>query len=180
MSKYTDSDFGFSFWYPSGRSVESNDAMGNQNLMRRSINITGPAQKIQLTEVNSNEGVSGGNPAKTGGTDKYYFDASSHAWMHSFVWACGENPCNPTSTEPADVSINTMGGLHIFTFGGTFGENVAVPLTADNFVIAEISGGETVPLIKTIVATNPAVAIPVSTAQQIATIQAEQQSYAGQ
>jgi hypothetical protein len=58
-----------------------------------------------------------------------------------------------------------------------------VPLTANKFVLVGNGGGSASyinPLVKTIVATNLAVATPVSTAQQIATIQAEQSAYAGQ
>ena len=85
--------------------------------------------------------------------------------------------------EPADISLNTMGGLHMFHGGTRFGSTV-IPLSARNFLyIYSSSQGEynpEQPLANTILATDISVATPMSAAEQIKIIQAEKDAYAGQ
>jgi len=87
--------------------------------------------------------------------------------------------------KPADVSFNTMGGLHIFSTLQK--ENASIiPLSAQHFlIVGEYSGQNPtndieLPLVKTIVATDSSVATPVSVAEQIQTIQAAKDAYSGQ
>ena len=94
--------------------------------------------------------------------------------MYHWTWTL-EKGLSGAGTKPADVSTNTMGGLHILL-------GSIVPLTAHDFVVVD-SYGTSAPIntvINTIVATDPSVATPVSAAQQEAAIQAEKAAYAGQ
>ena len=180
MSKYTDSDFGFSFWYPSGWSVSEDHSRAYPNA-KKTLLISAPNQQIRIDEMYSDDrSVSIGSCAKSGVDETYYFDSSLHAWIYSSK-ICGGSGYGTATTIAADVSHNTMGGLHTFTGLGTFGQNIAVPLSARNFVVSEPTGGtEPLPLMKTIIATDPSVATPVSEAEQTATIQAEKNAYIGQ
>jgi hypothetical protein len=77
------------------------------------------------------------------------------------------------ATKPADVSINTMGGLHMFGGTSRFDTSI-VPLTANNFVVIGDGGAaNATALTRTIVATDPAVATPVSASDQTKTIETE-------
>ena len=83
----------------------------------------------------------------------------------------------------ADVSNNTMGGLHIFPGALRFGANSIVPLSASHFLIISTndSAGNIRQnnLVDTIVATDSSVATPWSAALQTQTIQAEKTAYFG-
>jgi hypothetical protein len=182
MSQYTDKDFGFSFWYPSSWKVSScrPNNLGDQVCDDNILYVRGSTTTITIGEyASTSKSVS----ASTS-NDYYFFDTTAHTWM---LMHNGQ-------TTPADVSQNTMGGLHMLTFvediyGALSGHSINIPLSAEKFVIVstdnlctknscmEING---VPLGKTITAADPAVATLVSAAQQTATIQAEQKAYAGQ
>ena len=89
------------------------------------------------------------------------------------------------SPVPANVSTNTMGGLHMLNGNVRFGLSTVIPLSARHFLIVGAApggfgGGEhniQDYLAATIVATDPAVATPVSTTQQTIIIQAEATKY---
>ncbi len=177
MQKYTDTDFGFSFWYPNNWLLSVSDS-------RLSIEIKDQDETypktITISKVYREDGILDASGA-CGACSliKYYFDKGTHTWMQI------EDPLgnNPTTSE-ANTSANTMGGLHIFRGGWRYDGSV-VPLSAHNFVtISGDDGGLTyglgVALTKTIVATDPSVATPVSEAQQRATIQAEKDYYSAQ
>jgi hypothetical protein len=189
MSEYIDPDFGFSFWYPSGWSVIPKDmtnvpdySNGEHFVAGLVIappgynpNVFGPS--ITLIEIDSPDQTI----TSTGHFDFniFRFDTATHTWMED------QNDYNydsATTTKPADVSQNTMGGLHIFI--GDNEPELIVPLSAEHFL--SIGASEVAPIVdgtpfaKTIVATDPSVATPESAAQQTAIIEAEQQAYAGQ
>lgn len=197
MSKYTDTDFGFSFWYPSDSVVQEiplrNFSKSDETIVKR-LSVTVKGVELWIDEVNSPSRsfhVSGGACGYCAPV-LYYFDTSLHTWMKQYPQGVGGAPdMAPAQFEqtkipkPADVSFNTMGGLHIFSTEQK--ENAAIiPLSAQHFVeVGDYSGknpgsGIHIPLIKTIIATDPAVATPVSAAEQIKTIQAEKDAYAGQ
>jgi len=208
MNKYTDSDFGFSFWYPSGWSVSTGGNIGAESartlykdaVVSDRIRIEGDGNVLYIDKVYSDTRTFNVNPGACGycGPVTYYYDVDRHQWMKVYpsgtnggdvpqaVFEAGKIP------KPADISNNTMGGLHIF---GTEQKEsaVIVPLSARNFLFVKdetytqkcgsacasgVKGGAEF-LAKTIVATDPAVATPVSAAQQTATIQAEQSAYTG-
>lgn len=178
MSEYTDSSFGFSFWYPNSWDVSTvaRSQYTGEGEINKTIAITNPQGEIVLDEVNDPNGaITVGNPTKTGENEDYYFSVTSGVWVYETDQTSGGGYLQSRS---ADVSDNTMGGLHMFTGGGTFGENIAVPLSVANFVVAEATGENTEPLMATIIATSPVVATPVSTAQQTAVIEAEANAYA--
>lgn len=213
MSQYTDKDFGFSFWYPSGWKVSdlsgagsgmfagTTDRAGNLSMGR--IIIRSPdGEEIDIDKVHSDTRTYDVNPGACGycGPVRYFFDASLHQWMKQYPSGMNGAPDATTAQieaskapVPADVSRNNMGGLHLFSTEQK--ENaVILPLSARNFLVvrgASYTGrcatgcasdrkGDAAYLANTILATDPAVATPVSQAEQIKVIQAEKDAYAGQ
>jgi hypothetical protein len=187
MSKYTDSDFGFSFWYPSGWTLDS-DRVGAGDLedctLKKSYSVHGDqySNGVSIKEYycpNLSITLRGVGASPVGMDFRYYFNKSTHMWMEQDL----SDPPNgsPRSNGPADISNNTMGGLHIFPGAERFGADVVIPLSARNFlIIATNSAGGYIDerlFANTIVATDPSVATPVSTSQQIATIQSEKDAY---
>ena len=191
MQEYTDSGFGFSFWYPENWTVAS-ALVQNPNkypggVIMKQINITSGSRLITVEEFSSptfsitdSTGV-GACPVCS--TTKYYFDTDNHTWM--VVYPNGASSGNPAAAvpAPADVSENTMGGLHMLAGSQRFGANVIIPLSAQNFAVVTVDGAiatgdsDAQALAKTIVASNPAVATPVSTSQQVQIIQEEENAY---
>ena len=197
MSKYTDKDFGFSFWYPSGWQVTSvpvsTPSVYGGTIIKR-YQIKGTAFTFDIDEFYSPT-KSLAYPAGTCGycaPVTYYFDSSLHQWMHQYPQGIGGAPdmtdaqlAQTKTPQPADVSKNTMGGLHVFSTEQR--ENASIiPLSATDFlIVGEYSGHNPtneiqLSLVNTILATDPSVAIPVSSAQQTSTIQAEKDAYMGQ
>ncbi len=175
MTKYTDADFGFSFWYPAGwtvsPSIRTPIMYASQGFVR-SFLVSRDSRAFLVSELISRSGIS-----FTAGmwTDKFFFDSTEHAWMHS-VDGTVERGSAGANTSYADVTTNSMGGLHIIN-------GQVIPLSADHFVVVEDSSpssGDPQALIKTIVATDPSVAAPVSVQEQIKTIQVEKDAYARQ
>jgi|GEM_PF-5010106 hypothetical protein len=179
MSKYTDSDFGFSFWYPSGWTVSDVPIPKDGNDWPQSL--YGPVRKIKLLQVSngiktidvaeatSSTGIYAGGCGTCWET--IYFDSSSGQWMdHDQNRTDGGRQ---DKLYPADLSKKTMGGLPIF-----WGEVVALSSTKFVGVVGLYTNYGL--LTNTIVATDASAATPVNAAQQMAIIQAEQQAYAGQ
>jgi hypothetical protein len=177
MSKYTDADFGFSFWYPSGWITTNTPNDSDSSYIQIKEQVGKYPRTISIYKAYRSNGLFDASGAcGTCQIVKYYFDSVKAAWMQT-VDPVG----NGGTTSQADVSNNTMGGLHIFPDSSRFGGSV-VPLSATKFLrISGDDGGLTRNLdkafTKTIVATDPTVAIPVSTAEQTATIEAEAAAY---
>jgi hypothetical protein len=69
MSKYTDNDFGFSFWYPSGYAVLSDEVQGT-------ITMMGNGKEIEIRKVVSPDSSYKIKVGACGTCDSrtYYFD----------------------------------------------------------------------------------------------------------
>jgi hypothetical protein len=183
MTEYTDSSFGYSFWYPSNWTVTTpvNPPFGVQlqgvtvvaTLGLQPAGQTYPS--IQIKEARSTtRSITDTGGAGPIGPITFFFDPTTHLWMTTSNIETGSTDI----TKPANISINTMGGLHMF--GGTSRfDTTIIPLSADDFVVVDDGGGaNATALAKTVVATDPSVATPVSTAGQTTTIQAEKEAYA--
>lgn len=176
MTQYTDTDFGFSFWYPSSYNVRSIPETGE-------IIVSGSGNKIYIQKVTSSDLSYKIKATACGTCDKktYYFDTVKHLWMFSRTDVLAGDYSPAWGGVPANISNNTMGGLHILK-GQDKSLNVIIPLSARNFLsISDAAGwigdpyedAKLLGLTKTIVATDPSVATPVSIAEQNKIIQAE-------
>jgi hypothetical protein len=181
MTKYTDSDFGFSFWYPSGWTIKNEisipwSAFGGELKDELTIRDSSGTPVIHVDKVYSeNRSITDTGGAGPFGPVRYYFDTNLHAWMKECPEGCPDG--SPSGPKAADISQNTMGGLHLFDGTSRFDTSI-VPLSAHNFVVTSDGGGANASfLAKTIVATDPSVATPISALYQKSTIQAEKDAY---
>jgi hypothetical protein len=201
MKQFIDSKFGFSFWYPAAWRIETtwNVKQGAINNSSDNTYAGGTIIKnVTVYPANSLEGIaieefvsadksirdnSGCGPAEgCPSAVRYYFNSSTHKWMEDsyFEYGQGNSETAPTETGEANISNNSMGGLHVFNGNARFGDNVIVPLSAKNFLIVHnvnVGTNQVGLLANTILALNPAVATPVSADQQIKSIKAEITSY---
>jgi hypothetical protein len=146
MSKYTDPDFGFSFWYPSTWTItqsgathdENNDASISGYTIQKTLHLEPPddvppeyanRDGITISEVSTAGSLAFASSTKVMGgitysTVRYYFDSSKREWMEEFPFGNESNfienvPIKPGFTVPADTSHATMSGLPIFDNGLT-------------------------------------------------------------
>jgi hypothetical protein len=181
MAKYTDSSLGYSFWYPTNWTVTATAIPTNggniqdaTTVAMLSVGPKGGDTEISIQEVKSTtRTVTDTGGAGPIGPITYFFDTTSHLWMTKSSIADGVT----SITKPADITRNSMGGLHLFGGTSRFDSNI-IPLTANNFVIIKDTGvHNATALAKTVVAIDPSVATPVSAKEQVAVIQAEKTEY---
>lgn len=198
MSIYSDADFGFSFWYPTGWIIDKKkiaDGMTRSDdgaVMVGSVTVKHPTQwkGVSIAEYYSanrafvTEKGACGPAADCPYFVRYYFDADLHTWMQyeTYRYPGVDTVFRPDTTVVANVSSNTMGGLHVLGGYVRHGGAVIVPLSARNFLHISNTGETGDPayrtLVNTVVATDPAVATPVGASEQVKVIQAAKDAYA--
>ncbi|HEV7449539.1 MAG TPA: hypothetical protein VGP13_03320, partial [Candidatus Paceibacterota bacterium] len=169
MSKYTDTEFGFSFWYPSEWTVSRYGSTGGGQITQL-YTLTDPSNR-KIADINEAPTTYLDRWINSSTMERFYFDKETHTWMQDIIG---------TASSSADVSVNTMGGLHMLSWSFVPAtKSLIVPLAASRFIDVESANGTNITLLaKTIMATDPSVATPISQAQQQATIQAEKDAYA--
>lgn len=178
MSKYTDPDLGYSFWYPSGWYVKSNQ--DPQALAGHDLTMGDSSDGIIIKPIAYSDGTI--TTSAAGCTAHYFYEAADARWMQS-ISGCDGATNTPTPLDSA--SFTTMGGVPaLFSQNGLSNQSYIVPLHAKDATIALIvspSGSFKgfAQFVKTITVSDPAAA-PVGAAEQIQIIQAEKDAYAGQ
>lgn len=206
--KYTDESFGFSFLYPASLSVSKRSVLATSTSMFENSKIINGANTVILRVIDAPEilvyEVHSSSMSILSSVDagpigsaynKYYFDTASHAWMYANdgVATGGKN-----TTTAADISNNTMGGLHILSGYTRFSHKVIIPLSAQNFLVVyskcnnatdylcdDKTGTKTTALdrfnamVRTFSATDPSVATPVGASEQKVRVQAVVDDFAG-
>jgi hypothetical protein len=186
MAQYTDVSFGFSFWYPATWTVKEEiydnaSSPYSGGSVVKSLAVSPPETErldpIHLREfVSSDKDVIDSSqraPSEEAPYSiRYFFDEEQHLWMAETKMEPADKWSLP---KAADISDNTMGGLHLFSGTARFGADTIIPLSAKEFVIADNAnaGDDQARLAATIVALDPAVADPVSKDEQVDTIRAE-------
>ena len=185
MSKYIDTDFGFSFWYPSGWTVTKSSTMSSVDIRdaeykEKLFVSNGKGDTVVVAVFSStNRSITDSGGAGPFGPVRYYFDPNTHLWMK-----VGQPDGAPSefinATTTANVSIRTMGGLYMLA-GTTRYNTSIIPLSAQNFVVVNddsgLPGGGARNLARTIVALDPSVATALSVAEQIVIIKAEADAF---
>ena len=179
MSKYTDSSFGFSFWYPSSWTVSqvaiTNSQFSGGTITKSLRASSASGSGFQVDEVNfPSQSVT---TPDAGCTGTYFFSATSTQWMET------TSHCDGGQTTAYDTSNNTMGGLSVFsTQNGISSISYIIPLGATSVAKALIVSNtgqypnSPVPAVSSIVSTDQST-VPISAAQQTQTIQAEAKAY---
>lgn len=162
MSRYTDSEFGFSFWYPHAWKVTDEtvtdptrdgwfpDAKIVKELQIR--NPAGPASDdndqpsgVILQELVAPAGLTelgrSRSPSPVGIDERYFFDSGKHRWMNAQLSDAPNGA--PPETVPLKIEHKTMGGLPMWFGAVRGGAELIVPLDATHFlaVIAMDPGG---------------------------------------
>ena len=193
MKQYTDSNFGFSFWYPNTWTVQSTAIKNSYSggSIQKTLTIapasdpngtSGEAITIDefsspTREITIPRDICSPMSGLSVPIHRYYFDTNTHTWMVEVPAYTGWSERDgsqygvPASIKAADVSNNTMGGLHMLGAGCS---GSVIPLSAKNFVVflfnSRNAGPNYIELAKTITATDPSVAMSVSSGEQIQTI----------
>jgi hypothetical protein len=161
MSKYTDSKFGFLFWYPSTWTVvvqspiQRDSFRGGTFVEQLSVNNPHPPSNSRYGAIGTQISVfrssdqsitelGATNSASPVGADmKYFLDSKTHAWMLTILRDDTGSFQLPT-TMPANTRIKlfppgaqtkTMGGLPIFPGAARFGADSIVPLSPSDFIV---------------------------------------------
>ncbi|HEY4516733.1 MAG TPA: hypothetical protein VJG64_02200 [Candidatus Paceibacterota bacterium] len=200
MSKYTYRDLSFSFWYPStaqsgyysSKELSFMPFFDNYSLAA-GLFIKGKVGEIffviqdapsRSITVGAGDTLYQSEQEPNLKPVKYYFDTDTHTWMKAYPYGAPSGTSSATTT--AYTGDNTMGGLHMFA-GPEYGTWI-VPISAQRFLVIHSGtsyskgqntelGKQAYALAKTILATDPSVATPVSAAEQIKIIQAEKDAY---
>ncbi|MDP9052313.1 MAG: hypothetical protein M3O31_16570 [Acidobacteriota bacterium] len=177
MRRFTDTDFGFSFWYPSDWKVTQKPVVDPTRggwfrgaKMVKEFEIHSPATAVDddqppgvvlqeivapkgLTELGQTESAS-----PVGVDQRYFFDRRAHRWMYSQISDAPDG--TPPSTYTAEIRQRTMGGLPVFWGAARHGAEQIVPLDGRHFLaISTMDPGGSdshVYLAATVVATRPA------------------------
>jgi len=194
MSKYIDADFGFSFWYPSRWKVSNASAdlrdiaaltgyisdngstitSVDSRTVSKTLEIQAGKYVWYVQEVHSPSGLV--STYGYSGTH-LHFDSTSKQWMNND----DSQSDSANQFHPSHIVATTIGGLPVLL-------GAIVPLSPSVFIIVGVDNGgdplgrriQILPLVKTISSTDPSVVTPVSADEQIKTIQAEKDAYAGQ
>jgi hypothetical protein len=193
MSRYTDSGFGFSFWYPTSWKVtqrpvtDPTDSGWFQGgtIVKEFVLANPKASDDDLPGVIIQEFSSSTNSitelgqtksaSPVGADQSYFFDGRTHTWMYKILSSGADD--GPPRTSPADLSNNTMGGLHIFDGAQRHGANCIVVLSPSKFLVLATKdpGGDSLHqyLAKTVVAVGANAAKRTDVQQQTSAIYKE-------
>jgi hypothetical protein len=151
MSQFTDSEFGFSFWYPAAWKVlnppvsdPSRQGWFPDATIIKELQIRNPAAGddgdqppgVILQELLAPRGLTelgrSKSPSPVGVDCRYFFDSGTRRWMYATL---SESPDgSPPATAPAEISRRTVGGLPIFLGAVRGGAEVIVPLDGSHFL----------------------------------------------
>jgi hypothetical protein len=148
MSKYVDTGFGFSFWYPTAWTVTQEPVAdptdggwfrGGTIVRRLRINEfgeDGPLSSVDVEELSAPRGfliVQGAHSTNPAGADqRFFFDQRTHIWMDALLSKPPEG--GHRSTRPAALWGKTMGGLPILAGAGR-GDDVIVPMDSTHLLV---------------------------------------------
>jgi hypothetical protein len=151
VSQYTDSAFGFSFWYPTAWKVTEepvadptadgwfpdakilkelriqNTGASDDNGQPSGVIIRELSAPAGLTELGRSK-----SPSPVGIDEKYFFDSGKHRWMNAQLTEAPDG--SPPATFPLKIERRTMGGLPLFYGAARGGAEVIVPLNASHFL----------------------------------------------
>ena len=178
MSEYTDSNYGFSFWYPSALKVTStttNDTTSFPGGTAVETLLVGDMGSTSVVVVNSPTSTITDEPnghASPISQTKYSYDNATGEWMisHPEAPANGEGSATPTL---ANTSNTTISGL--FMLPGKRFDTTIIPLTTTQFLVVSDGGGSffTSQLAATVAQNN----VSVDPTLQATALQAEATAY---
>jgi hypothetical protein len=178
MSKYTDSTYGFSFWYPSALQVTSTatnddtDFPGGVAVENLQIGSMGGTEIFVVNSPMStitDEPVDHASPI---GQTEYFYNNASKQWMMALPQGAIDGII-PTTT--ADVSKTTMSGLVMLPSGRRF-DTTIIPLSTTRFLVVSDGGGSS--FTNQLTQTISQIGASIDTSKQESALQAESDAYA--
>jgi hypothetical protein len=195
MSRFTDTEFGFSFWYPAAWKVVDepvtdptrNGWFPDAKIVKE-LQIRDPAAPdddrqptgVMLQELLAPGGLTelgrSKSPSPVGVDDRHFFDSGTRQWKYATL---SESPDgSPPATSLAEISRRTVGGLPIFGGAVRGGAEVIVPLDASHFLAISTLGDPGnydihTYLAATVVATGPSAGQRASEQVQAETVRQE-------
>ncbi len=144
MVGYTDSDFGFTFWYPSSwqilPTVTRDTASFPGGVLVKTLQV-GPPGGVMIYIINSTAHTitdeQNGHASPITQT-KYFYDAASQQWMVAYPE--GPNSGASDATTTANISNITMSGLVMLPSGRRFDTSI-IPLSTATFLVVNDGGG---------------------------------------
>ncbi len=194
MSQFTETYFGFSFWYPAAWRVTDEPVADPTRggwfpgaTIVKELKIQNPAASedndqppgVVLDEILAPDGLTELGQSKSAspvGIDgRYFFDSGVQRWMYAQLSDAPNGA--PPSKYPAEIRQRTMGGLPIFWGAVRHGAEVIVPLDASHFLAIstmDVGGYDShVYLAASVEATHPAGSKRASEQAQAGTIRRE-------
>ncbi len=151
MSRFTDTRFGFSFWYPSAWKVMDEpvadptrngwfpDATIVKELEIRNPRATDDQDQpagVMIQELLAPRGLTelgrSKSPSPVGVDQKIFFDSGTRRWMFATLTESPDG--SPPATSPAVITRRTIGGLPIFCGAVRGGAETIVPLNGSHFL----------------------------------------------
>lgn len=194
MSQFTETGFGFSFWYPAAWRVTDEPVDDPTRggwfpgaTIVKELKIQNPATSedneqppgVILEEILAPEGLTelgqSASASPVGVDGRYFFDSGLRRWMYTQL-SDGPNG-SPRSTNLVEIRQRTVGGLPIFWGAVRHGGEVIVPLDASHFLAIstlDVGGYDShVYLAPTVEATHPEGSKRTSVQAQAVTIRRE-------
>ena len=144
MRQYTDTRYGFSFWYPKALQITVSTTRDGKSfpggVAVETLQV-GPAGGVSIHVVNSPKRMITDEPnghASPIAQTKYFYDASSRKWMVAYPE--GTNSGESGATTAADVSKKTIGGLPMLPSDARF-DTTIIPLSTTRFIVVQDGGG---------------------------------------
>ena len=151
MSRFTDTEFGFSFWYPAAwKVVDQPVADPTRNgwfpdaKIVKELAIRNPAAwdnedqlpGVMIQELLAPRGLTELGRSKSaspvGVDQKIFFDSGTRRWMFETLTESPDG--TPPATSPTEITRRTIGGLPIFWGATRGGAEVIVPLDGFHFL----------------------------------------------
>lgn len=181
LNEYTDSMYGFSFWYPSALEITSANTEDSANfpggvaVETLQVGSIGGTSIVVVNSPTSTITDEPSNHASPISQTEYFYDSASHQWMVAYPQ--GANGPGSGATTTANVSKTTMSGLIMLPSGKRF-DTTIIPLSKTLFLVISDGGGSafTNQMAETVAPTGA----PVSASAQTAVLQAEAAAYANQ
>lgn len=179
MVQYTDSDFGFSFWYPSALQVVATTTQDNTNfpggvaVETLQIGSAGGTSVVVVNSLTATITDEPNNHASPIAQTKYFYDNASKQWMVAYPQ--GTTGPGSGATTTANVSKTTMSNLVILPSGRRF-DTTIIPLSTTRFLVISDGGGSS--FTGQLAQTVAQVGAPIDSSTQAETLQAEATAYA--
>ena len=178
MSQYTDSTYGFTFWYPNTLQIKSTSTQDSVSfpggIAVETLQIGGMGG-VSILVVNSQGSTITDEPknhASPISQTQYFYDNTLNQWMVAYPE--GNNGPGSGATTAADVSKTTMSGLIMLASGKRF-DTTIIPLSTTQFAVISDGGGSS--FTNQLASTISKVGANISPSVQVAALLSESTAY---